>query len=138
MDFPLSSCNVNDLLVEELALMTRFAAMKNISFDKTLQKEIPSIHNNPALLQFIIFSLVNELIEQLASGTVIQFTSYTKGEDIKICIESAGPLVLTDEVVDSGQMIQILDFASEKMGIRLQRGRAESEHLKNTLIIPSK
>ncbi len=138
MDFPLSSCNVNDLLVEELALMTRFAAMKNISFDKNLQKEIPSIHNNPALLQFIIFSVVNELIEKLASGTVIQFHTYLKGKGVEVRIESTGPFEGAGEVTESGQMFQILDFACGKMGINLHRSRTEGGYLKNLLIIPLK
>ncbi len=136
MDFPLSQCNVNDLLIEELALMERFAAMKNISFDKNLQKEIPSIHSNPSLLQFIIFSFVSELIETLESGAVIQLLSNIKGENIEICIESAGPFVSAGEAVDFGQMFEILDFASEKAGISLNRSTSEGGYLKNIMIIP--
>jgi signal transduction histidine kinase len=101
MDFPLSQCNVNDLLIEELALMERFAAMKNIAFDKNLQKEVPSIYNNPSLLQFIIFSLVNELIEKLATGAVIQLFSNAKGEGVEIRIESICPFVSASEAGDS-------------------------------------
>jgi len=138
MDFPLSQCNVNDLLTEELALMERFSAIKNISFDKNLQKEIPSIHNNPSLLQFIIFSLVSELIETLAGGAVIQFLSDVKGEKIELCIKSVGPFVSAGEMVDSGEMSQILDFACVKMDINLHRSRTEDGYLKNFLIIPLK
>lgn len=138
MDFPLSQCNVNNLLIEELALIERFGAMKNISFDKHLQKEIPSIHCNPSLLQFIIFSLVSELIEKIASGTVIQFFSDIKGENIEICIESAGPFIGSGEMIDSRKMSEILDFACGEMGINLHRSRTESGYLKNLLIIPLK
>jgi len=137
MDSPLSYFNVNDLLIEELALMERFSAMKNISFEKNLQKEIPSVHNNPSLLQFAIFSLVNQLIEKLENGSVIKFLSYAKGEDVEIHIASAGPFLSPDEVFDSGQISQILNFASEKMGANFNQTVSEGEYLKNILIIPS-
>ncbi len=138
MDFPLSQCNVNDLLIEELALMERSAAMKNISFDKNLQKEVPSIYNNPSLLQFIIFSLVNEFIEKLATGAVIQLFSHVKGENIELGIESTGPFVSVGEEGDSGQMFNILDFAAEKMDISLTQSTSEGGFLKNILIVPLK
>ncbi len=138
MDSPLSYFNVNDLLIEELALMERFSAMKNISFEKNLQKEIPSVHNNPSLLQFAIFSLVNQLIEKLENGSVIKFLSYAKGEDVEIHIASAGPFLSPDEVFDSGQISQILNFASEKMEANFNQTVSEGEYLKNILIIPSK
>lgn len=136
MDSPLSHCNVNDLLTEELALMERFGAMKNISFDKNLQKEIPSVYSNPSLLQFIIFSLVNDLLERLASGSVIRFSSSAKGDDIEVHIESSGQFENDGGSVDPGLMAQSLDFACGKMGVNLHRSITESGYLKNLLIIP--
>jgi len=138
MDSPLSHCNVNDLLTEELALMERFGAMKNISFDKNLQKEIPSVYNNPSLLQFIIFSLVNDLMERLTSGSVIRFSSSARGDDVVLHIESVGPFDSDGGAVDSGLMVQILDFAAEKADISLSQNVSSGAGLNNILTISSK
>lgn len=138
MDFPLSHCNLNDLLIEELALMERFSAMKKISFEKSLQKEIPSIYNNPALLQFIVFSLVNDLIEKLGSGSVIEFFSCANDDNVEVRIESAGPFDSVCELSDSGQMFQILNFAAEKIDITLNQTSSEGQFIKNIIKVPLK
>ncbi|OEU84068.1 MAG: hypothetical protein BA873_12475 [Desulfobulbaceae bacterium C00003063] len=137
MDVPASTFNVNDLLIEELALMNRFAAMKQISFELNLQEDIPSLYNNPSLLQFMIFSLVNELLETLESGSAIRFFSSMREQDVEIIIESgSAPVDNGDELVASGQMSQILDFAAGKMNIGFNRQVSGGEHLKFTLTLP--
>ncbi len=136
MDHPTSTFNVNDLLIEELALMNRFAAMKQISFEQDLQEDIPSVYNNASLLQFIIFSLVNELLEILESGSAIRFVSAMQGQDIEIIIESDGAISNGDELVGSDQMFQILDFAAGKMNLGFNRQVSEGEYQKISLILP--
>ncbi len=117
--------------------MNRFAAMKQISFEQNLQEDILSVYNNPSLLQFMIFSLVNELLETLESGSAIRFFSSMRGQDIKIIIESgSAPVGNGDELVGSGQMSQILDFAAEKMNIAVIRQFSEGGCLKITLTLP--
>jgi len=136
MDAPASTFNVNDLLIEELALMDRFAATKQIFVEKNFQKDIPPVNSNPSLLQFIIFLIVNELLETLECGSTIQILSYFRGQDIEICIESAGPFSSAEQVFDSGSMYQILDYAAEKIDIDLNRSASEGGYHKNTLTLP--
>ncbi len=137
MDVPASTFNVNDLLIEELALMNRFAAMKQISFETTLQDDIPSIFNNPSLLQFVIFSLVHELLDSLESGSTIRFFSYMVGQDVEIAVESGAVVSNGDELVGSDPMFQILNFAVEKMNIGFNRQSSGGEKLKFTLTLPA-
>jgi len=137
MDHPTSIFNVNDLLIEELALMNRFAAMKQISFETTLQDDIPLVFNNPSLLQFITFSLVNELFDSLESGSTIRFSSYVVGQDVEIAIESDAVVSSGSEPAGSDQMFQILDFAAEKMNIGFNRQISAGEHLKFILTLPT-
>jgi len=137
MDFPSSTFNVNDLLEEELALMNRFAAMKKISFEMSLQEDIYLVFNNPSLLQFMIFSLVNELLDSLDSGSTILFSSCVVGKDIEIAIESGAVVANADELVGSDSMSQVLDFAAEKMNIGFNRRGSEGEYLKVILTLPT-
>ncbi len=137
MDVPASTFNVNDLLIEELALMNRFAAMKQISFELNLQEDIPSVYNNPSLLQFMIFSLVNELLETLESGSAIRFFSSMREQNIEIIIVSDGAVSNCDELVGSDQMFQILNFAAEKMNIGFNRQVFGDERLEFTLTLPT-
>lgn len=137
MDHPTSTFNVNELLIEELALMNRFAAMKQISFETTLQDDIPSVFNNPSLLQFIIFSLVHELLDSLESGSTIRFSSYMVGQDVEIAIESGTVVSNGDEPVGSDQIFQILNFAAEKMNIGFNRQVSGGERLEFTLTLPA-
>ena len=135
MDFPSSTFNVNDLLEEELALMTRFAAMKQISFETSLQEDIYLVFNNPSLLQFMIFSLVNELLDSLDSGSTIRFSSYVVGKDIEIAIETGTIVANAEGQLGSDPMSQILDFAAEKMNIGFNRRVSEGEYLQITLTL---
>lgn len=117
--------------------MNRFAAMKQISFETTLQDDIPSVFNNPSLLQFITFSLVHELLDSLESGSTIRFSSYMVGQDVEIAIEAGTVVSNGSEPAGSDQMFQILDFAAEKMNIGFNRQISAGEQLKITLTLSS-
>lgn len=137
MDHSTSTFNVNDLLIEELALMNRFAELNQISFEQNLQEDIPSVHNNPSLLQFIIFALVHELLDSLESGSTIRFSSYVVWLGVEIAIESEAVVSNGDELVGSDQMFQILDFSAEKMNIGFNRKVSGAEYLKFILTLPT-
>lgn len=137
MDLPTAVFSVNDLLIEELALIDRFAKMKNIPLEKNLQRELSSVFNNPTLLQFIVFSIVNDLLAKLDSGSTIEISSQAHGQDIEVNIEGIGPCSNAAASDGSGQISQILAYAAEKMNIGLNQGSPEGDRLKITLILPA-
>jgi hypothetical protein len=65
MDIPLSSFNINESLEELLALVQRFASQKRIIIKEDFRKDIPSINSSPAILQFLVFSLLEEKMAKL-------------------------------------------------------------------------
>jgi signal transduction histidine kinase len=77
MDAELSSFNPNESIEELIALLTRFANQKKIALIKNFQEDLPSLYSNPSLLQFIVFSVLDEGLLKLQ-------------EDSRITIETAG------------------------------------------------
>jgi len=87
MDIPLSSFNINESLEELLALVQRFAAQKRISMKEEFKKDIPSISSNPAILQFLVFSLLEDKMTKL---------------------DKDGSMIVKTEVIDSSVAIRII------------------------------
>lgn len=77
MDTELSSFNLNESIEELIALLARFAKQKKITLIKNFQEDLPSFYSNPSLLQFIVFSVLDE--------GLLKFE-----QDSRITIETAG------------------------------------------------
>lgn len=77
MDTELLSFNLNESIEELIALLARFAKQKKITLIKNFQEDLPSLYSNPSLLQFIVFSVLDEGLLKLA-------------QDSRITIETAG------------------------------------------------
>ncbi|MDQ7786031.1 MAG: hypothetical protein RDU01_00315 [Thermodesulfovibrionales bacterium] len=77
MDTELSSFSLNESIEELIALLTRFAKQKKIALIKNFQEDLPSLFSNPSLLQFIVFSVLDEGL-------------LTLEKDSRITIETAG------------------------------------------------
>jgi len=80
MDTELCTFNVNETLEELIALLTRFANQKKISLEKDFQQDIPSITNNPSLLQLLVFHFLEEQLTGLdKNSSLILNTSLSNG-----------------------------------------------------------
>jgi signal transduction histidine kinase len=80
MDTELCTFNVNETLEELIALITRFANQKKISLEKDFQQDIPSITNNPSLLQLLVFHFLEEQLTRLAKDSSLMLkTSLSNG-----------------------------------------------------------
>jgi len=80
MDTELCTFNVNETLEELIALITRFANQKKISLEKNFQQDIPSITNNPSLLQLLVFHFLEEQLTGLAKDSSLMLeTSFSNG-----------------------------------------------------------
>jgi hypothetical protein len=83
MDTEISTFNVNETLEELIALLKRFANQKKISLEKDFQQDIPSITNNPSLLQLLVFHFLEEQLTGLDKDSSIMLkTSLSNGSVI--------------------------------------------------------
>ncbi len=137
MDTALSSFNVNDLLIEELALIDRGARLKNIRIEKDFQADMPAVFNNPSLFQFVVCSFVYEFVGKLADGGVIAILSQTQNNQmIQVHIEAKGQWSNTQELAELEQMEKVLQFITEKMDIGIDRRPPTTDRLKIILTLP--
>ncbi|MBI4685700.1 MAG: HAMP domain-containing histidine kinase [Nitrospirae bacterium] len=93
MDNTYSAFNVNKTLEELLILINRSANQSKINFAKDFQEDIPSIYNNPAKLQFLIFCLVDSYLKQLSKDSTIVFKTSHKDKAVKISIIPEGRFI---------------------------------------------
>lgn len=97
MDKPLSTFSVNESIEELVVLLNRIANQKKISFEKDFQENIPVIHNDPSMLQFLIFCLIEEGLRRLDKNGRIIFKTTRSGGSIAINIIQKGNFIETDE-----------------------------------------
>ena len=135
MDIPVSSFDVNELLNEELAFLERFFLIKSASLQKDLQSDLPSVRNNPSLLQFVIFAYIHRIIAGIDSGGEIAVSSQLKGQDILIIIEASNiPASAIDQ--DSSDEVAI-KYALDKMGIAMTEEILTDDRKKTIITIPA-
>jgi nitrogen-specific signal transduction histidine kinase len=93
MDTQLSAFNCNEALEELMALVNRFANQKRIELAKDFQQDLPQIYGNPSMVQFLVFSFLEENIISLEkNGRIIIKTEALNGSII-INIVPEGNLV---------------------------------------------
>jgi hypothetical protein len=71
MEQPWSVYKVNESLEELIALLQKFVSQKKISLEKDFHEELQTIHGNPALLQFLVSCLVEEMFYKLDKNSTI-------------------------------------------------------------------
>nr|MBF0220713.1 HAMP domain-containing histidine kinase [Desulfobulbaceae bacterium] len=136
MDVPLSNFNVNDLLTEELALIDRGAGTKKVEIKRDLEAQLPSVLNNASLLQFVVFILVQELIEKFADGGVIEIRSHEQDQKIQVRMTAMGQMGRTTGDAGFGQIDEVLQFVVAKMAVGFIRKPPEAETIEIILTIP--
>jgi len=84
MDFPLSSFSVNEVAGEILFLTRRFARLKNITLELDPAPDLPSMHSNPSLLQFVVFSAVMAMLNHLEKQGAVRVATAAAGDRVRI------------------------------------------------------
>ncbi|MFZ5905989.1 MAG: hypothetical protein ACOYVJ_01090 [Nitrospirota bacterium] len=90
MDAEFSSYALNEIISELVALVTRFANQKKITLRKSLQEDIPAIHGNPSLLQFVIFSILEEVLSTLDIESTITIETWRDNDGVQIKVIPSG------------------------------------------------
>lgn len=135
MDTPDSTFNVNDLLDEEIALIERFARLKNIILIKDFSKEVCSTYNNPSLFQFIVFTDIYKIIEECEDSGEIIISSFQQQSDITVVIK----IKCKPSNNDNNDLNLTLDAVKEAIKkTEIRRAEKKVEDKKEiTLIIPA-
>lgn len=102
MDTELCTFNVNETLEELIALLTRFAHQKKISFEKDFQQDIPSINNNPSLLQLLLFHFLEEQFTRLDKDSSIMLKTSVSNASVIIKIITKGIYLEAEAEVKPG------------------------------------
>lgn len=93
MDTRLSAFDCNEALEELMALVNRFANQKRIELAKDFQHDMPQIYGNPSLVQFLVFSFLEETIRTLDKNGRIIIKTGTANGSIIIKIITDGNLI---------------------------------------------
>lgn len=88
MDQPLASFSVAEVVEEEIYLLSRFARQKQVQLIADYGDNLPLIHNNPALLQFMFFCLVWPQIESGEAGSRVLIKALRQDEAVLITLRN--------------------------------------------------
>ena len=93
MDYQLATFNINESLEELTALVTRFANQKKITIEKDFHESMPSIYSNPSLLQFVVYTVLEEKIRNLGKNSKIAIQTGVDENSVRIRLVSEGNLI---------------------------------------------
>jgi nitrogen-specific signal transduction histidine kinase len=93
MDDQFATFNVNESLEELTALVTRFANQKKITIEKDFHESMPSIYSNPSLLQFVVYTALEEKIRNLDKHSKIAIQTGVDEKSVRIRLISEGNLI---------------------------------------------
>ena len=134
MDQPLSSFSVTDVLQEEIYLIHRFARQKQVELNFSLEGDLPTIFNNPALLQFSVFCIVWPALESLEKDGQISITSNQQGSGAKIVLNIIGAMKTPEEGIPWQEM---LPETLQILGAEISRTIQQEGNEEVTVTIPS-
>lgn len=93
MDTPLTTFSVNDSIEELAALLQRFANQKKITIEKDLQQDLDPVHSNPSMLQFLVFTFLEEMLAELDKNSRISIKTTGAKNAVEIRITPGGNFI---------------------------------------------
>jgi LytS/YehU family sensor histidine kinase len=73
--------------------VTRFANQIKITIEKDFDKSMPSIYSNPSLLQFVVYTVLEEKIKKLDKNSKITIQTGIDENSVRIRIVLEGNLI---------------------------------------------
>ena len=120
MDTPLSTFSVNDSIEELAALMQRFANQKKITIEKDLQQDLDPVHSNPSMLQFLVFTFLEEMLAELDKNSRISIKTKGAQNAVEIRITPGGNFI--EGAAGAGPMVyEIGNAIIKQLGGALSR-----------------
>lgn len=132
-DAPCSSFQVNDLITEECVFLERFSRLKQIELVMELEEGLPAVYNDPSLLQYVLYRLYTQCLEQMEGGHSLVIITGKEGKNVVITFRLLEtPQMQVEKVFDD-----TLLAAVEKLNGTLEPGESAENHSEVRLIISS-
>ncbi|MBI5559281.1 MAG: hypothetical protein HY885_16785 [Deltaproteobacteria bacterium] len=125
MDKPFSTFSINDVLTEGVALLARLGRLKNVSLTPSLQKKPPEASTDPALLHFVVFSLLQTILGAIDNGGEISITGEQQQNKTAIRISTPDISNVAALAIHPPDQAQALALALRKMNIQLTEKHTE-------------
>ena len=109
-----------------LALLQRFANQKRITIEKDLQKDLAPVHSNPSMLQFLVFTFLEEMLAELDKNSRISIKTETLNGSVAIRIIPKGNILDTG----TGEALcsqEIIDYVLAMLGGTLSKEKDGGE-----------
>ncbi|MFH2123377.1 MAG: hypothetical protein ABIJ50_07855 [Pseudomonadota bacterium] len=137
MDTPLATFQVNEMIGEEVCFLHRYARLQQVELKTSLADELPSIYNNPALFQFIFYSLFNKALAGLDAQGVIRIQTEACARTVQITLSMQGKAVAARDVSAEEGDDNVLAFAVAMTGASLEETRNAAALSDFVLCLPS-
>ena len=92
-----TSLNINETVGELLVLVRRLAVQRRIELVEDFQADIPAVHADPLMLQFLLFCLMEEQLMRLKAKSRMVFRTVRSGNVVSILILPEGEEEQSDE-----------------------------------------
>jgi C4-dicarboxylate-specific signal transduction histidine kinase len=80
MDGPSSMFDINEIIEELIALMNRTARQRGVTLERDFDRSVPLLSSDPLCLQFVMFSLAEEMMDGLErKGCIVFRTACSSG-----------------------------------------------------------
>ena len=93
MDQPRVSFNVNENLEDLISLISRFARQRKITLEREFERDLPPIISDPALLQLLIFCLIEDAMAKLDRDGKIVLKTFRSENKILVAVIPLGNFV---------------------------------------------
>lgn len=120
MDNLYSTYNINDAIEEVLVLISRATIEKRLQFSKCFDLNIEPVHGNPALIQFLIFCLIDRFIRMLPPKGNLTVRTADCNDTIKIELtsqnelENRGSFFCPDNVIELAASLHQCDVSWDR------------------------
>lgn len=132
-DTPYSTFQLNDLVREECIFLRRFSMLKQVDLVLELGDGLVAIHNDPSLLQHVLYRLYSRCLEHMESGSSLIITSAQEGKKSIITFRlPALPDLDFEKFCD-----ETLLAASNKLQGTVESGENTKDHTDIRLIVSS-
>ncbi|MEA3438136.1 MAG: cache domain-containing protein, partial [Thermodesulfobacteriota bacterium] len=91
-DSRVQEVQINDLIGELVELSAQKAKYSNVTINKVLQKDLPSLHVSETEVQQVFLNLINNALDAMEKkGGVIDVTTLMEGDHIAVQVADNGP-----------------------------------------------
>lgn len=115
-----------EIIEEAVLFSSRPAHMRNVSIKVELDENVPSLHNDPVSIHFLVSNVINGMLERVSRGGTVIVNTGAAEEMLMINIEGRGPI---EKMVTADQDKQNGFWQTTQELITELGGRLEPENM---------